>query len=157
FVAKYDANGVLLWAKNFGGTGADSATRVGADPVGNIYVAGYFSGTVAFGTITLTSAGGFDAYIAKMDPSGDFTWVSQLGGASADYAYGVGVDDSGNVYATGSFTSSASFSLNGVASGASLTAVGGQGEDAFVAKLDSGGNPLWVKNMGNSGDGDAGG
>ena len=48
--------------------------------------------------------------------------------ASTDAAWGVGVDGSGNVYATGRFTSSASVSLNGGAPTLPLTAVG-TGED----------------------------
>lgn len=155
-LAKYDSNGTLLWAKNFGGAGDDNATRVATDASGNIYLAGFFSGTASFGTITLTSAGTTDAFVAKLDRSGNFTWVSQIGGTSIDATWGVAVDASGNVYATGRFTGTASISLNGGAAVLTLTPVGGSGEDAFVAKLDSAGNPLWAKNLGSSGSDDWG-
>ena len=50
FVSKLDANGDFLWAKSFGGTGADSGISITTDQESNVYVAGYFAGTnVDFG------------------------------------------------------------------------------------------------------------
>src|SRR5262249_12900354 len=55
FIAKYNPQGALLWAKRFGGPSHDEIRGVATDSGGNIIVAGYFSGTMDFGGVTLTS------------------------------------------------------------------------------------------------------
>jgi hypothetical protein len=116
FVAKYAADGSQVWVESVGSPGANAgvvADWIAADPSGNTYVAGSFHGTVPFGPFTLTSVsnGHQDAFVAKLDPSGNVTWVSQFGisGTGGGTAYGVTVDGSGNVYATGYFSGTASF------------------------------------------------
>src|SRR5262249_46488923 len=114
----------------------------------NIYVAGSFGQTATFGTISLTSAGQVgngDAFLAKLDPAGNFIWARQFGGAGDDYAFGVAVDGGGNVYASGRFSGTASFGA-----GLSLTAVGYY-SDGYVVKVDSSGNTLWARGMGGGG------
>ena len=55
------------------GTGSVVARRLVLDGQGNTVVAGYFTGTVVFGTQQLTSSGGArsDVFVAKYDPSGN--------------------------------------------------------------------------------------
>ncbi len=65
FVAKYDSAGNLAWAKSAGGTGNDVPGGIAVDGSGNSYVTGFFSGTATFGSITLTSAGTGDVFVAK--------------------------------------------------------------------------------------------
>jgi subtilisin-like proprotein convertase family protein len=146
-VVKYDANGALVWAKSFGGAGVDSATRVAADAAGNIYLAGFFSGTASFGpNITLTGSSNYNAFVAKMDPSGNFVWVQPFTNATGnEAAWSVAVDGSGNVYATGYF--------NGTTSFGSTTLTSAGAADIFVTKLDgSTGNALWARDMGGPND-----
>src|SRR5262245_55338481 len=59
FIAKYDANGNIKWAKSSTGTANSQATALGVstDASGNSYLAGSFSGTVSFGSNTLASSG----------------------------------------------------------------------------------------------------
>lgn len=66
FVAKTNNSGTLEWAKGFGSTGNDSGSSIAVDVQGDVYVAGYFRGTVNFGGTTLTSAGGADAFLMKI-------------------------------------------------------------------------------------------
>ena len=74
FVLKLNSSGSFVWAKSFGGSGSDNANAVFVDGVGNLYAAGYFQNTVDFdpgvGTSNLTSAGGSDVYVLKLDSSG---------------------------------------------------------------------------------------
>jgi hypothetical protein len=142
------ANGDLMWAKNFGGVGEDSGNNIFVDSNGNVYLTGYFEGTIDFdpgsGTFNLTDAGGGDIFISKLDSNGNFLWAKSMGGSTEDSAFGIAVDLSGNIYTTGYFTGTADFDPGvGVAN---LTTAGGG--DAFVSKLDSNGNFVWAKNMG---------
>ena len=67
FVAKYDENGNFLWAEQAGGINNDSGYDIAVDVSGNSLVTGSFEGSAAFGNITLTSAGGADIFVAKIE------------------------------------------------------------------------------------------
>ncbi len=71
FVAKYTPGGAHVWSYVFGGpngTGSDDATGVAVDPAGRAFVAGGFSTTLRFPGTTLTSAGGLDGFLMRLDP-----------------------------------------------------------------------------------------
>jgi len=160
FLAKYDAGGNYLWAKNMGGTGADLGYSVAVDGSDNVYVTGYFiSGSANFdpggtgGAGTLTTAGSNDAFLAKYDASGGFLWAKNIGGNSVEWSYDVAVDGSDNVYVTG-YSVSATVDFDPGGSGGVVNAAG-TAEDVFLAKYDAGGNYLWAKSMGGD-EGDVG-
>jgi hypothetical protein len=144
FLLKYDNAGTLLWSRQFGGTQDDNGTRVATDTAGNIYLAGDFRQSVAFGTNTLTSAGGSDFYLLKFDPSGALLWARQAGGAGNESNVRVAVDAAGNALVTGAFQGTAAFGTN------TLVSLGGN--DVFIAKFDPAGNVLWARQAGGSGD-----
>jgi uncharacterized protein (TIGR03437 family) len=73
FVRRYDSNGNILWARQFGVAGNDSANAVAASATG-IYVGGYTSGG-----LDQSSAGGEDAFIRKYDRAGNVMWSRQFG------------------------------------------------------------------------------
>jgi hypothetical protein len=151
FVCKLDAAGNYLWAKGMGGTGNDGAYSIAVDGSGNVYTTGNFNGTVDFdpgsGTANLTSNGGTDIFVSKLDASGNYVWARSIGGSGNDVGYGVAVDGSGNVFTTGSFSGTADF--NPGSGTANLTSNGG--DDIFVSKLDGTGNYVWAKNIGGTG------
>ena len=66
-------------AWSLGGTGIDYITQIEVDKNGDRIIAGYFSGSVKFGSTTLSSDGGVDLFIAKMDNKNSFKWVKQIG------------------------------------------------------------------------------
>jgi len=142
FIAKLDSSGNWLWAKNAGYSGCGtSGNGIAVDASGNIYVTGDFSGSATFGSITLTSNGDSDIFIAKLDSSGNWLWAKNAGGTDYDYGQGIAVDASGNSYVTGYFEST-------TATFGSTTLTSSGFSDIFVAKLDSSGNWLWIKNAG---------
>jgi subtilisin-like proprotein convertase family protein len=142
FIAKYAPDGSSVWARDLGGSGYVSPGRVAVDAAGNVYEVGQFEYTATFGTLTLSNAGtGPDAFLAKLDPSGNFLWVRQFGVNQYPTALAVAVDGNGNVYAGGGFYGTLSFG-NGV------TVTSGGFNDAYVVKLDSAGNALWARDMG---------
>ena len=81
FIQKLDASGNFVWAKQLGDTSSDNANSITVDASGNVYTIGYFSGTADFdpgsGTFNLTSVGGLDVFISKLDASGNFVWAKK--------------------------------------------------------------------------------
>jgi Ig-like domain CHU_C associated/Beta-propeller repeat len=148
YVLKLDASGTFLWAKSVGGTGAENATSVSIDAFGNVCVIGDFAVTGDFdpgsGVANLTSVGSNDAFILKLDASGNYMWAKRFGDIGYDSGRSITTDASGNVYATGAFQGIADFDPG--AGTFNLTSAGNN--DIFVLKLDASGNYVWAKNMG---------
>ena len=95
FVKKYDLNGNPLWARQFGTGASDIPYGAGSDGNG-VFLVGNTLGILP----GQTSAGGYDAYIRKYDPSGNDLWTLQFGRVSDDRATGVAANSSG-VYLSG--------------------------------------------------------
>ncbi|MCB9255907.1 MAG: SBBP repeat-containing protein [Chitinophagales bacterium] len=154
YISKMDASGNLVWAKNFGGSNQDIGRSIAVDDAGNVYVAGDFYGSWVYdpgsGPIVLSSNGQNDAFISKFDVSGNLIWVKTFGGSLFEYAYGIDVDTSGNLYVTGSFWQTVDFDPGPGTT--SLTANGNS--DIFIAKYTSNGDLTWVKNIGANGAND---
>jgi hypothetical protein len=109
FIAKYDANGNVLWAKSTGGPHWDYAYSVAADSSGNAYLSGSFdSPSITFGTNILTNyttIGTGDLFLVKYNSNGNVLWAKSAGGTNYDVSYSVAVDASGNIYTAGWFNS----------------------------------------------------
>jgi len=139
-LVKYDSAGNVLWARNGGSTAGDTAYGVGLDASGNVYLTGFFSGSMTVDGVTVVSSGLFDVFLAKFQPDGTLIWLKRAGGTGSDIAHGLVVDGAGNIAITGVFQSTAFFGTNSVrASGLG---------DAFLAKYDGAGNNLWVRSGG---------
>ena len=140
YVAKLDPTGAFEWVKTYGSTSnlADRAFDIDIDSSSNVYITGYFQGTVNFGSGNITAAGGSDIFVLKLDSSGTFQWVYTAGGIagtslSSDVGYGIAVDSSGNIYTAGVFIENIELT----------TGVNIEGEgnkfDALIFKLNSSG------------------
>ena len=107
FIAKYNSNGNVLWAKSAGGIYEDRALSVIVDASGNIVVTGSFnSPTITFGTTTLTNNGNYNIFIAKYNNNGDVLWAKSAGSNDEDFVSSiVAVDATGNIIIAGSFSS----------------------------------------------------
>jgi hypothetical protein len=151
FVSKVDSVGNFVWAKQIGGTGDDVGLSISIHPSGNIYITGYFSSTADFdpgaSVVNLTSAGGEDIFILKLNASGDYVWAKKVGGINSDRCLAITTDATGNIYATGGFSSTVDFDPG--AGVFNLTSAGQS--DIFVLKLSASGDLIWAKNMGGSG------
>lgn len=145
YIAKYDANGNLLWIRTAGGSNRDFGNCITIDDYGNSYVTGQFQGTATFNTTNITSNGGEDIFIAKYDGDGNLLWVQKAGGTSGDIGKGISTDNYGNCYVTGWFGGTAMFSTTQITS----TGIYGY-EDIFIAKYDINGNFQWVRKAGGS-------
>lgn len=148
FIAKYDTNGDLLWAKSGGGNRNDKTLGVTYDNLGNIYICGMFTDTATFGGIALYAQGGLlnnkDIFVAKYDANGNFQWVRQGGSTGRDEALSVKCDASGNVYVCGFYSNGAVFGSHTLAS----PGPGGLYYNAFLAKYAPDGTLVWIKTAG---------
>ena len=149
FVARLNSSGGCDWVKFWGGSGEDAGTGIVVTPTGKVYIAGYFSSSVKFDSITKT-AKGKDLFVAELDPSKkSWSWVQTAGGPNDDMARGLARDPQGKLYVTGSFSGSADFGTTKLSGGAT--------RDVFVASLDpTGASFAWAagsdgKSMDNEG------
>jgi len=140
FVLKLNSSGTFQWVSTFGDTSFDVGRGIAVDSSGNSYITGYFGGTVDFGGGDVTSAGGYDIFVLKLNSSGTFQWVSTFGGTSFDFGQGITIDSSGNSYITGYFGGTVDFGAGNVTSAGS--------DDIFVLKLNSSGTFQWVNTYG---------
>jgi len=148
FISKLDAAGNYVWAKQLGGTSASVfSNSIATDAAGNIYTNGYFSGTVDFdpgaGLVSLSTTGFCDAFITKLDASGNLVWAKNIDGTSMIYGNSVAVDAAGNVYTAGFFLGTADFDPGMGTFWLSHSPPGSS--DSYVLKLDASGNFEWVK------------
>ena len=148
FILKLDSNGDFVWAKSQGGNSTDQGLAIAIDKSGYIYTTGVFASTADFdpgpATYSLTSDGGSDIFISKLDTAGNFLWVKKIGGTSTDLANSISLDLDKNIYLAGYFWGSSDFDPS--TSSYNLTANGLN--DIFVLKLDSLGDFLWANKMG---------
>lgn len=137
-------------AFGLGSSGIDTALGVATDRLGNTYVTGYFANTVDFdpsaAVVNRTSNGLSDFFVAKYSRIGQLQWVTAIGGGNEDIGNDVGVDDAGNVFVTGYF-SSGGIDFDPGAGSTVLPHTGGR--DIFVAKYNGvDGTLLWGKSAG---------
>lgn len=145
FVAKYDPDGTLLWARSAGGSDSDYGSDVTVDDLGNVYVMGFFKGISNWSGISKTSSTQGDMFIAKYDNEGNIKWVRTGDGGSYNYLYEISVDKSGNSYVSANFSNTMQFEGAPV-----VTSVGGT--DIFIIKYDTNGNYNWIKTAGGVSD-----
>lgn len=148
FISKLDASGNFVWAKQIGGISDDNGQSIVLDENSNVFITGYFNNTVDFdpgiGTHVLTTTGSRDMFILKLDSSGNFVWVRQIGGISGEIGSSITLDESGNIYTTGEFLETIDFDPGPETY--NLTSAGLS--DIYVLKLDGSGNFVWAASMG---------
>ena len=107
FIAKFNALGNVIWAKNSSGPGSTNGYDIDTYGTNEIYVTGWYDSTfVSFDTTTLISSGGEDVYIAKYNVNGNLEWVIGPTGILNERCYGVTTSSNGDITLTGMFESS---------------------------------------------------
>jgi len=124
WIAKLDENGEIVWDKAFGGNQNDEIFSGIKTVDGGYAVCGYTESK---------GAGGYDAWIAKLDENGEIVWDKAFGGIEADVANSI-IQTRDGGYALAGYTWS-----KGVGR-----------EDAWVIKLDENGEIVWDKSFGGS-------
>ncbi len=152
FVAKFDADGVLIWSTYYGGSdGEDIGQGIACDPENNVVIVGRTTSSSStymvvdsayqknYGGDALPGTYG-DAFVAKFSPDGVMHWGTYYGGLSGDEAQGVICDKSGDIYFVGSTLSAGG---NVIATSDAHQRTQGGNFDAMLVKFSSGGKRIW--------------
>lgn len=133
FLMKFDPSGNQVWSRQIGTTATDTSNAVAVDAWDNVYISG-----VTDGSLGGPNAGLEDAYLVKLDASGNELWTRQIGTAEDDPSVSVAVDGAGNVFISGGTEGD----------------LGGPNEGnhgAFLTMFDASGNELWTRQIGTTG------
>jgi hypothetical protein len=172
FVAKYDSDGQVLWARgiaasNPAGAGTDRGFTV--DSAGNSFLLATYQGTAYLGTNNVT---GSPAFLAKYDNTGNLAWVRGVPSATAICVGNSGAiytcnlqlmkfDSAGNQIWSRPFAPAQCLALdsaenvyasglgNGSYGDLTVTNVAGL-SDFFVAKCDSDRRLIWSRQLGST-------
>lgn len=125
------------------------------DPLGNVYTANSFSGTIDAdpgpAVVNITSQSSYsDVLLSKFDANGNFIWAKSFGGENDDIPSSIVMDAAGNIYLGGTFQKTVDFDP-----GPGITSVLADGgnfytdiSDAFVSKFTASGDFVWVRTIG---------
>ena len=158
FLAKYDPEGSLLWAKRAGGEDIDHGIGIALDSVGNVFVTGVFTEAADFNEDGNPDIKGYDGvislgdiFLVKYDTDGIYQWAKSAGGVGLDSGLAVTTDRAGNAFITGRFWEDATFGEGEHRD----TLNNSGGGDIFIAKYSPLGDYLWARAAG-SGNSDVG-
>jgi hypothetical protein len=141
FVTKFNADGsALVYSTYLGGSGDEYGNAIAVDSAGDAYVTGPTS-SIDFPTVNAiqpTLHGSENAFITKINAVGSaLVYSTYLGGSGGDGCTGIAVDSVGSAYVTGGTNSTDFPTKNAV-----QPTYGGGTSDAFVTKINAGGNAL---------------
>lgn len=135
-ISKLDAIGNFVWAKSFGGTFLEKGNSIRTDVLGNVYTGGFYNLSCDFdpgpGTFSLTSTGGADAFISKLDAFGNFIWAESFGGTTGDFINCISLNGLGYIYSVGHYNGTSDFDPG---PGTYFLTYQGGGHDAFIHKM----------------------
>jgi hypothetical protein len=144
FVAKYDKNGLFLWAKSIGYQRYTEATGLTVNNIGAVYIAGQFNGRVIFGNDTLwASALDFDLFFAKYDANGNLIFGKRFGGIYDNTNPKLALGIFGKVAMAGTFVGLLNFDQTSIQTS-------GLDSDIFLAVFDDLGSLLSVDKYGDT-------
>jgi|GEM_PF-2196720 len=126
YAFKTNANGQLIWRKNYGGFNSEGAESITKGHGGGFLLAGY---TNSFGS------GGYDYFLVRVDEEGDTIWSKAYGGQDWDFAHAICTTSDGNYLVAGE-----TFSY------------GSGGSDVWVLKINDAGDTLNSFLWGDTGD-----
>ena len=122
WVIKVDANGELVWERQFGGPATDWASAIAETNDGGLVVVGHTESK---------GAGDADMWIIKLSADGELLWDRTVGGSARDYASAVTATGDGGLVVAGPIESD-----------------GAEGVDIQVLKLDVSGELIWDRRFG---------
>jgi hypothetical protein len=134
FVARLDAQGKVGWVTSIGGAQADDGRGVAVDTKGGVVVTGGFHTKTTQGPL-LSSKGGDDIFVVRLDAQGKSLWARSFGGSGSDYGWSAASDGKGGALVTGNFDKSITIG------GKQHTSQGSW--DGFALRLDGKGAVVW--------------
>lgn len=145
YVAKYNASGNLIWARQSFGGANENIYGIGINYKGEIAITGeMLSNTLTLGSFLVTKGPSTTNIVtAKLDSAGNVLWLKNIDASGNSISSAL--DSSGNVFIIGGFGGSITFD------NITLTNTGA-GYDIFITKFDTGGNATVAERYGSNND-----
>ncbi len=145
YICKLDPSGNFLWATSYKADfSLGNLPYIQADPTSGVLITGSFLSTVDFdpgvGIHHLSSNGGADVYLMKLNNDGTFAWAKSIGGSGDDEGNAVAIGLNGNIHATG-------FAFGGLIDfdpGASAFHINCGFGTAYMLSLNPNGDFIWA-------------
>jgi Beta-propeller repeat len=141
YVVKFDPEGNVVWIRQFGSPGEDTAVAIARDHQGHLYITGQIGGDLDPNDdqVFLEGEGEDDVFLMKLDEDGELQWLRQFGTTADDAGFGVALDTSGEPYVVGYTLGDMDGDGPGVHAGL---------DDIFMTAFDKDGNQLWLTQIG---------
>lgn len=154
FLARYNPDGTLDWARHIGGAEHDEPGNVSVAPDGSVLVTASFQGTVVLGPgspdqTEFTSGGAWDVLVARYQQDGTLSWAKTITGASSEHGHVISALPDAGSLVTGWIKGPATFGKG--EPGETLVRPEGA-TDVFLARYRPDGSLAWVKNAGGTGN-----
>ena len=147
FLAKYNSIGNLIWVVQGAGLGIDEGLCLATNSTNDIYVGGFFESTLNIGSFNLSTGNTEALFLVKLDPAGNVIWAKQtvMGEFGLAAINDIVIDSSDDIIFTGYFHRETTFQNTTLLSY-------DDSDDIFVAKYNSNGIKIWVKQFGGNND-----
>jgi hypothetical protein len=127
------------WAMQANGTADNHISGTACDTARNIYLTGSFSDSIRFDSFNLTSKGGEDIFLLKLNPDGKVLWAKPAGGLNDDYPTAMTVSPTGMIYTAGLHGKNATFDNR---------QAGEKNYNLFISSHTADGELKWIKSFG---------
>lgn len=141
FVLVLDTSKAFVDLYIWGSPDWDEVASLAVDSSNNIFATGYFETETDFGGGPITSKGGEDCYLLKLDSGCNFYGAVTWGSLGYEETYGLAIGKAGDVYVAGYFEGVVDFG-----DGISITPIGSS--DGFICKFSPAGTFKGVKTFG---------
>lgn len=150
WVIKFDSNGNQQWFTQIGSFFFDESYDLAVDQNGNTYVSGWTQGLLTESD-PARSLLKYDAWLTKVNPSGQVEWTRQFGSANQglDFAWSVDTDSKGNAYVTGWTTANINTQTS---TPVTPPVTSPTSYDAWLSKFSPDGTQVWIKQFGSPDD-----
>ena len=157
FIARYDRDGVPLWARAIGGRGLDEMYRVATDTRGRAVLVGTVTGEVDIdrdGTVDVVGTPKGSALVAAYTPDGELAWARVSGGEARVLGLGIATGREDAIYIAGAYMDGApDFDADGQPDGPVAVSRESRGPDgspqydlnAYYARLEADGRVAWIR------------
>jgi len=88
-----------------------------------------------------------DAFILKLNSSGEFVWAHQISGPATEFGFSIAVEPNGNSYTSGSYSSLTDFNYGNNPVLLTTDSLTTGNVDGYILALDAEGNFRWVKRI----------
>ena len=149
--ANAECQASVEWSLAVGDQSDQHVAAIAVGPEGDVFVAGTFRGTLNFETGPLQNPGDDDLFVARIARGGDdVVWAAAIGGAGRQVVEDIAVDEDGNVYVVGWFTTEIVDDNGLVVPNAGVSP--DEEGDGFVAAIDADGTIAWLTPVAAAGD-----